>query len=140
MRAISIDRHSRTVIDATTSSRASFSFTRLRRMSRRSSAIGSSPGVPTIVAPSMCGSQDMKRPPPRSGGGDGKGHGRMTYNVAFLDVIDANMQSEIRSQPPPDFAIQFGETADRADHMRLIADADFILTAVAVDADMIRAA
>jgi D-3-phosphoglycerate dehydrogenase len=64
----------------------------------------------------------------------------MTHKVAFLDVIDARMQAEIRSQLPAGFAIQFGETTDRADHMRMIADADFILTAVAVDADMIRSA
>jgi phosphoglycerate dehydrogenase-like enzyme len=64
----------------------------------------------------------------------------MTHQIAFLDVIDAAMQAEIRSQVPPGFAIQFGEGGDRGEHMRMIADADFILTAVAVDADMIRSA
>src|SRR4051794_23078260 len=44
MRAISIERVRRTVIEATTSSRASFSFTRLRRMSRSSAAMAYSPG------------------------------------------------------------------------------------------------
>jgi len=64
----------------------------------------------------------------------------MTHKIAFLDVIDATMQAEIRSQVPPGFAIQFGESGDRGEHMRMIGDADFILTAVAVDADMIRSA
>ena len=64
----------------------------------------------------------------------------MTHEIAFLDVIDAKMQAEIRSQLPPGFAIQFGETGDRGEHMRMVADADFILTAVAVDAEMIRSA
>src|SRR3954451_10998562 len=44
MRAISIERVRRTVIEATTSSRASFSFTRVRRMSRSSAAMAYSPG------------------------------------------------------------------------------------------------
>ncbi len=64
----------------------------------------------------------------------------MTYKVAFLDVMDPKVQAEIRSQLPPDFSIQFGENGERSEHMRMIADADFILTAVAVDAEMIRSA
>ena len=64
----------------------------------------------------------------------------MTHKVAFLDVMDAKVQDEIRSALPPGFSIQFAETGDRREHMAMVADADFILTAVAVDAEMIRAA
>jgi phosphoglycerate dehydrogenase-like enzyme len=64
----------------------------------------------------------------------------MAHRVAFLDVMDPKVQAEIRSVLPTGFAIQFGERGDRAEQMAMVADADFILTAVAVDADMIRAA
>ena len=64
----------------------------------------------------------------------------MTYKVAYLDVMDARVQAEIRSELPPGFSIQFGETGDRREQMASVADADFILTAVAVDAEMIKAA
>lgn len=64
----------------------------------------------------------------------------MAYKVAYLDVMDAKVQAEISSQLPPGFTIQFGKTGDRAEQMAMIADADFILTAVAVDAEMIRSA
>jgi D-3-phosphoglycerate dehydrogenase len=64
----------------------------------------------------------------------------MTYKVAYLDVMDARVRNEISSQLPPGFSIQFGETGDRREQMAMIADADFILTAVAVDAEMIKAA
>ena len=132
MRAISIERLSRTVIDATTSSRASFSFTRLRRMSRSSSAMGSSRDYRPLLLAERLG---LKMTP--------SGSSRMAHNVAnvaFLDVMDAKVQAEIRSELPSGFAIQFGESGDRAEQMAMIADADFILTAVAVDAEMIRAA
>ena len=62
----------------------------------------------------------------------------MTHKVAFLDVMDAKVQHEIRSQVPPGFSIQFGEAGDRREQMAMVADADFILTAVAVDAEMIK--
>lgn len=64
----------------------------------------------------------------------------MTHKVAFLDVMDAKVQNEIRSQLPPGLSLQFGETSDRREQMAMIADAEFILTAVAVDAEMIRSA
>ncbi len=64
----------------------------------------------------------------------------MTYKVAFLDVMDAKVQAEIRSELPPDFSIDFAETLDRREHMTMIKDADFILTTLTVDAEMIRAA
>ena len=64
----------------------------------------------------------------------------MTHKVAFLDVMDAKVQHEIRSQLPPGFSLQFGETGDRREQMAMIADAEFILTAVAVDAEMIKSA
>jgi D-3-phosphoglycerate dehydrogenase len=64
----------------------------------------------------------------------------MTYKVAYLDVMDPKVQAEIRSELPPGFSIQFGETGDRREQMAMIADADFILTAVAVDAEMIKSA
>ena len=64
----------------------------------------------------------------------------MTHKVAILDMMDDKVQAEIRSALPPDFSIQFAESGDRREHMAMIADADFILTAVAVDAEMIRAA
>lgn len=62
----------------------------------------------------------------------------MTHKVAFLDVLDARMQAEIRSALPPGFSIQFGEAGDRGEQMAMVADAEFILTAVAVDAAMLR--
>ena len=64
----------------------------------------------------------------------------MTHKVAFLDVMDAKVQDEIQSALPPGFSIQFAESGDRREHLAMVADADFILTAVAVDAEMIRAA
>jgi phosphoglycerate dehydrogenase-like enzyme len=64
----------------------------------------------------------------------------MPYKVAYLDVMDPKVRNEISSQLPPGFSIQFGETGDRREQMAMIADADFILTAVAVDAEMIKAA
>jgi D-3-phosphoglycerate dehydrogenase len=64
----------------------------------------------------------------------------MAYKVAFLDVMDAKVQAEIRSELPADFAIDFAETLDRREHMTMIRDADFILTTLTVDAEMIRSA
>ena len=64
----------------------------------------------------------------------------MTHKVAFLDVMDAKVRDEIRSELPPGFAIAFAESADRREHLALLADADFILTSIPVDAAMIRAA
>jgi phosphoglycerate dehydrogenase-like enzyme len=64
----------------------------------------------------------------------------MTYKVAFLDVMDAKVQAEIRSELPPDFSIDFAETLDRREHMTMIRDADFILTTLTVDGEMIRSA
>src|ERR1700744_722959 len=64
----------------------------------------------------------------------------MGHKVAYLDVTDPKVQAEIRSVLPSGFAIQFGERGDRAEQMAMVADADFILTAVAVDAEMIKAA
>jgi phosphoglycerate dehydrogenase-like enzyme len=64
----------------------------------------------------------------------------MTYKVAYLDVMDPKVQAEIRSELPSGFSIQFGEAGDRREQMVMVADADFILTAVAVDAEMIKAA
>ncbi len=64
----------------------------------------------------------------------------MTHKIAFLDVMEPKVQDEIRSVLPPGFSIQFAETADRREHLAMIADAEFILTAVAVDAEMFRAA
>jgi D-3-phosphoglycerate dehydrogenase len=63
----------------------------------------------------------------------------MTHKVAFLDVMDAKVRDEIRSELPPGFSIEFAESADRRKHLALVADADFILTSIPVDADMIRA-
>src|SRR6266705_6327724 len=61
MRAISVPRTSRTVIEATTSSRASFSLTLLRRMSRICMAAlpltllpGLLPGLGLILPPTLC--------------------------------------------------------------------------------------
>ena len=54
--------------------------------------------------------------------------------------MDAKVRDEIRSELPPGFSIDFAETADRREHLAMIADADFILTSVPVDAEMIRAA
>jgi D-3-phosphoglycerate dehydrogenase len=65
---------------------------------------------------------------------------RMTHKIAFLDVMDANVQGEIRSALPPGFSIEFAATGERREHLAMLADADFVLTAVAVDAEMIRAA
>jgi D-3-phosphoglycerate dehydrogenase len=64
----------------------------------------------------------------------------MTHRVAFLDVMDAAVRDEIRSELPPGFSIAFAETSDRREHLVLISDADFILTSIPVDAAMIRAA
>ena len=64
----------------------------------------------------------------------------MTHSVAFLDVMDARVRDEIRSELPAGFSIDFAETSDRREHLALIADADFILTSIPVDAEMIRAA
>jgi phosphoglycerate dehydrogenase-like enzyme len=63
----------------------------------------------------------------------------MTHKVAFLDVMDGRVRDEIRSELPPGFSIAFAETADRREHLALVADADFILTSIPVDAEMIRA-
>jgi hypothetical protein len=57
----------------------------------------------------------------------------MTYKVAFLDVMDAKVQAEIRSELPAEFAIDFAETLDRREHMTIIKDADFFLTTLTVD-------
>jgi phosphoglycerate dehydrogenase-like enzyme len=64
----------------------------------------------------------------------------MAHKVAFLDVMDAKVQAEIQSALPPGFSIRYAESGDRRELMAMVADADFILTAVAVDAEMIRAA
>lgn len=64
----------------------------------------------------------------------------MTHRVAFLDVMDAKVREEIRSALPPGFAIDFAETSDRREQLAMVAEADFILTSVPVDAAMIRAA
>jgi phosphoglycerate dehydrogenase-like enzyme len=64
----------------------------------------------------------------------------MTHKIAYLDVMDAKVQDEIRSALPAGFSILFAETGDRREHLAMLADAEFILTAVAVDAEMIRAA
>ncbi len=64
----------------------------------------------------------------------------MTHRVAFLDVMDTKVRDEIRSELPDGFSIGFAVSADRGEHLALVADADFILTSVPVDADMIRAA
>ncbi len=64
----------------------------------------------------------------------------MTHKVAFLDVMDEKVRNEIRSELPAGFSIQFAERADQAEHMAMIADAEFILTTLTVDAEMIRAA
>ena len=42
----------------------------------------------------------------------------MTHKVAFLDVMDAKVQAEIRSELPPGFSIQFGEAAIGASRWR----------------------
>ena len=55
---------------------------------------------------------------------------RMTHKVAFLDVMDAKVQAEIQSALPPGFSIQYAESGDRRELMAMVADADFILTAV----------
>jgi hypothetical protein len=49
----------------------------------------------------------------------------MTHRVAFLDVMDARVRDEIRSELPAGFSIDFAETADRREHLALVADADF---------------
>jgi D-3-phosphoglycerate dehydrogenase len=64
----------------------------------------------------------------------------MTHRVAILDVMDATVRDEIRSELPPDFSIDFAETSDRREQLALVGKADFILTAVPVDAEMIGAA
>jgi hypothetical protein len=64
----------------------------------------------------------------------------MTHKVAFLDVMDAEVRDEIRSELPPGFSIDFAETTDRREHLAMLADAQFILTTIGVDAEMIRAA
>ena len=64
----------------------------------------------------------------------------MTHKVAILDMMDDKVQAEVRSALPPDFSVQFAESGDRSEHMAMLADADFILTAVAVDAEMIKSA
>ena len=64
----------------------------------------------------------------------------MTHKVAFLDVMDAKVRDEIRSELPPGFSIDFAETTDRREHLAMLADAQFILTTIGVDAEMIRAA
>ncbi len=64
----------------------------------------------------------------------------MTHKIAFLDVMDARVRDEIRSELPPDFSIAFAETTDRREHLAMLADAEFILTTIVVDAAMIRAA
>ena len=64
----------------------------------------------------------------------------MTHKVAFLDVMDAKVRDEIRSELPPGFSIEFAETTERREHLSMVADADFILTSIPVDAEMIRAA
>jgi hypothetical protein len=65
---------------------------------------------------------------------------RMTHKVAFLDVTDAKVRDEIRSELPPGFSIDFAETTDRREHLAMVADVEFILTTIIVDAEMIRAA
>jgi phosphoglycerate dehydrogenase-like enzyme len=65
---------------------------------------------------------------------------RMAHKVAFLDVMDARVRDEIRSELSTGFSIDFAETSDRREHLALVADADFILTSIPVDAEMIRAA
>jgi D-3-phosphoglycerate dehydrogenase len=64
----------------------------------------------------------------------------MSHKVAFLDVMDEKVRNEIRSELPPGFSIQFAETTERSEAMAMIADAEFILTTLAVDAEMIRSA
>jgi phosphoglycerate dehydrogenase-like enzyme len=64
----------------------------------------------------------------------------MAHRVAFLDVMDARVRDEIRSELPPGFSIDFSQTSDRREHLALVADADFILTSIPVDAEMIHAA
>jgi phosphoglycerate dehydrogenase-like enzyme len=64
----------------------------------------------------------------------------MTHKVAFLDVMDAKVREEICSELPPGFSIAFAETTDRREHFAMVADAEFILTTIVVDAEMIRAA
>jgi D-3-phosphoglycerate dehydrogenase len=64
----------------------------------------------------------------------------MTHKVAFLDVMDAKVRDEIRSELPPGFSIQFAETTERREHLAMVADAEFILTTIVVDAGLIRAA
>jgi lactate dehydrogenase-like 2-hydroxyacid dehydrogenase len=63
----------------------------------------------------------------------------MTHKVAFLDVMDAKVRDEIRSELPPGFSIDFAETNDRRKHLAMVADAEFILTTIIVDAAIIRA-
>ena len=55
----------------------------------------------------------------------------MTHRVAFLDVMDAKVRDEIRSELPPGFSIDFAETTDRREHLAMLADAEFILTSIA---------
>jgi D-3-phosphoglycerate dehydrogenase len=64
----------------------------------------------------------------------------VAHRVAFLDVMDGAVRDAIRSELPPGFSIAFAETTDRREHLTLVADAEFILTTIVVDAEMIRAA
>jgi hypothetical protein len=60
--------------------------------------------------------------------------------MTFLDVMDAKVRDEIRSELPPGFSIDFAETTDCREHLAMVADVEFILTTIIVDAEMIRAA
>jgi D-3-phosphoglycerate dehydrogenase / 2-oxoglutarate reductase len=64
----------------------------------------------------------------------------MAHRVAFLDVMDAKVRDEIRSELPAGFSIEFAATTERREQLALVAEADFILTSVPVDAELIRAA
>jgi hypothetical protein len=64
----------------------------------------------------------------------------MTHKVAFLDVTDAKVCDEIRSELPPGVSIDFAETTDRRERLAMVADAEFFLTTIIIDAEMIRAA
>jgi len=48
--------------------------------------------------------------------------------------MNAKVRDAIRSGLPPDFSIEFAETAERHEHLALIADADFNMTTIVVDA------
>ncbi|HKD76067.1 MAG TPA: NAD(P)-dependent oxidoreductase, partial [Ktedonobacterales bacterium] len=54
--------------------------------------------------------------------------------------MDTRVRDEIRSELPAGFSIEFAETTERREHLAMIADAEFILTTIVVDAEMIRAA